>query len=165
MQEELNQFERLGIWRLVPRPKNKTIIDLKWILKNKKDEDEIVTRNKARLVAKGFKQQAGIDYDETFAPVARIEAIPIFLAYAAHKNFTVYQMDVKTAFLNGELKEEVHVSQRLSTASHAPGTRSHTQLTRATRRHAPGTCLQDASHAPDALSIHLILQSELGQQL
>ncbi|KAJ9562107.1 hypothetical protein OSB04_007267 [Centaurea solstitialis] len=111
MQEELNQFERLGVWRLVPRPKDKTIIDLKWIFKNKKDEDGIVTRNKARLVAKGFKQQAGIDYDETFAPVARIEAIRIFLAYAAHKNFTVYQMDVKTAFLNGELKEEVYVSQ------------------------------------------------------
>ncbi|KAJ9535709.1 LOW QUALITY PROTEIN: hypothetical protein OSB04_un001135 [Centaurea solstitialis] len=111
MQEELNQFERLGLWRLVPRPKNKTIIDLKWIFKNKKDEDRIVTRNKARLVAKGFKQQAGIDYDETFAPMARIEAIRIFLAYAAHKNFTVYQMDVKTAFLNGELKEEVYVSQ------------------------------------------------------
>ncbi|KAJ9538141.1 hypothetical protein OSB04_030874 [Centaurea solstitialis] len=111
MQEELNQFERLGVWRLVPRPKNKTIIDLKWIFKNKKDEDGIVTRNKARLVAKGFKQQAGIDYDETFAPVAIIEAIRIFLAYAAHKNFTVYQMDVKTAFLNGELKEEVYVSQ------------------------------------------------------
>ncbi|KAJ9542601.1 hypothetical protein OSB04_029107 [Centaurea solstitialis] len=111
MQEELNQFERLGVWRLVPRPKNKTIIDLKWIFKNKKDDDGIVTRNKARLVAKGFKQQAGIDYDETFAPVARIEAIRIFLAYAAHKNFTVYQMDVKTAFLNDELKEEVYVSQ------------------------------------------------------
>ncbi|KAJ9542292.1 LOW QUALITY PROTEIN: hypothetical protein OSB04_028798 [Centaurea solstitialis] len=112
MQEELNQFERLGVWRLVPRPKNKTIIDLKWIFKNKKNEDGIVTRNKARLVAKGFKQQAGIDYDETFAPVARIEAIRIFLAYAAHKNFTVYQMNVKTAFLNSELKEEVYVSQR-----------------------------------------------------
>ncbi|KAJ9542272.1 hypothetical protein OSB04_028778 [Centaurea solstitialis] len=111
MQVELNQFERLGVWRLVPRPKNKTIIDLKWIFKNKKDEDGIVTRNKARLVAKGFKQQAGIDYDETFAPVARIEAIRIFLAYAAHKNFTIYQMDMKTAFLNGELKEEVYVSQ------------------------------------------------------
>ncbi|KAJ9551856.1 hypothetical protein OSB04_015901 [Centaurea solstitialis] len=111
MQEELNQFERLGIWRLVQRPKNKTIIDLKWLFKNKKDADGIVTRNKARLVAKGYKQQAGIDYDETFAPVARLEAIRIFLAFAAHKNFIVYQMDVKTAFLNGELKEEVYVSQ------------------------------------------------------
>ncbi|KAJ9551406.1 hypothetical protein OSB04_015451 [Centaurea solstitialis] len=119
MQEELNQFERLGVWRLVPRPTNKTIIDLKWIFKNKKDEDGIVTRNKARLVAKGFKQQAGIDYDETFAPVARIEAIRIFLAYAAHKNFTVYQMDVKTAFLNGELKEEVQGSYGLKQAPRA----------------------------------------------
>ncbi|KAJ9547523.1 LOW QUALITY PROTEIN: hypothetical protein OSB04_020066 [Centaurea solstitialis] len=108
---EPSHFERLGVWRLVPRPKNNTIIDLKWIFKNKKDEDGIVTRNKARLVAKGYKQQAGIDYDKTFAPVARLEAIRIFLAYAAHKNFTVYQMDVKTAFLNGELKEEVYVSQ------------------------------------------------------
>ncbi|KAJ9547494.1 hypothetical protein OSB04_020037 [Centaurea solstitialis] len=98
-------------WRLVPRPKNKTIIDLKWIFKNKKDEDGIVTRNKARLVAKGYKQQAGIDYDDTFALMARLEAIRIFLAYTAHKNFTVYQMDVKTAFLNGKLKEEVYVSQ------------------------------------------------------
>ncbi|KAJ9538590.1 hypothetical protein OSB04_031323 [Centaurea solstitialis] len=111
MQEELNQFERPGVWRLVPRPKNKAIINLKWIFKNKKDKDGIVTRNKARLVAKGYKQQVGIDYDETFAPVARLEAIRIFLAYAAHKNFTVYQMDVKTVFLNGELKEEVYVSQ------------------------------------------------------
>ncbi|KAJ9551929.1 LOW QUALITY PROTEIN: hypothetical protein OSB04_015974 [Centaurea solstitialis] len=92
-------------------PKNKTIIDLKWIFKNKKDEDGIVTRNKARLVAKGYKQETGIDYDETFTPVARLEAIRIFLAYTVHKNFTVYQMDVKTAFLNGELKEEVYVSQ------------------------------------------------------
>ncbi|KAJ9561686.1 hypothetical protein OSB04_006846 [Centaurea solstitialis] len=92
MQEELNQFERLGVWRL--------------IFKNKKDEDGIVTRNKACLVAKGYKQQTGIDYDETFAPVAILEAIRIFLAYATHKNFTVYQMDVKIAFLNGKLKEE-----------------------------------------------------------
>ncbi|KAJ9557275.1 hypothetical protein OSB04_011889 [Centaurea solstitialis] len=111
MQEELNQFERLGVWRHVPKPKNKLIIDLKWIFKNKKDEDGIVTRNKPRVVAKGYKQQAGIDYDETFAPVAGLEAIWIFLGYTAHKNFIVYQVDVKIAFLNGELKEEVYVSQ------------------------------------------------------
>ncbi|KAJ9541501.1 hypothetical protein OSB04_028007 [Centaurea solstitialis] len=111
MQEEINQFVRLKVWRLVPRPKGKSIIDTKWIFKNKKDEDNIVVRNKARLVAKGYRQQEGIDYNETFAPVARIEAIRMFLAYAAHKDFTVYQMDVKTAFLNGVLKEEVYVSQ------------------------------------------------------
>ncbi|KAJ9551210.1 hypothetical protein OSB04_015255 [Centaurea solstitialis] len=111
MQEEINQFVRLKVWRLVPRPEGKSIIDTKWIFKNKKDEDNIVVRNKARLVAKGYRQQEGIDYNETFAPVARIEAIRMFLAYAAHKDFTVYQMDVKTTFLNGVLKEEVYVSQ------------------------------------------------------
>ncbi|KAJ9542388.1 hypothetical protein OSB04_028894 [Centaurea solstitialis] len=97
MQEEINQFVRLKVWRLVPRPEGKSIIDTKWIFKNKKDEDNIVVRNKARLVAKGYRQQEGIDYNETFAPVSRIEAIRMFLAYAAHKDFTVYQMDVKTA--------------------------------------------------------------------
>ncbi|KAJ9557404.1 hypothetical protein OSB04_012018 [Centaurea solstitialis] len=111
MQEEINQFVRLKVWRLVPRPEGKSIIDTKWIFKNKKDEDNIVVRNKARLVSKGYRQQEGIDYNETFAPVARIEAIRMFLAYAAHKDFTVYQMHVKTAFLNGVLKEEVYVSQ------------------------------------------------------
>ncbi|KAJ9561989.1 hypothetical protein OSB04_007149 [Centaurea solstitialis] len=111
MQEEINQFLRLKVWRLVPRPEGKSIIDTKWIFKNKKDEDNVVVRNKARLVAKGYKQQEGIDYNETFAPVARIEAIRMFLDYAAHKDLTVYQMDVKTTFLNGVLKEEVYVSQ------------------------------------------------------
>ncbi|KAJ9555727.1 hypothetical protein OSB04_010341 [Centaurea solstitialis] len=111
MQEEINQFVRLKVWRLVPRPEGKSIIDTKWIFKNKKDEDNVVVRNKARLVAKGYRQQEGIDYNETFAPVARIEAIRMFLAYAAHKDFTVYQMDVKTTFLNGVFQEEVYVSQ------------------------------------------------------
>nr|GEX28383.1 putative reverse transcriptase domain-containing protein [Tanacetum cinerariifolium] len=86
---------------------SKTIIKTKWIFKNKKDESSLVIQNKARLVAVGYSQQEGIDYDETFAPVARIEAIRLFLAYAAHKDFTVFQMDVKTLFLNGILKEEM----------------------------------------------------------
>ncbi|GJW68602.1 retrovirus-related pol polyprotein from transposon TNT 1-94 [Tanacetum coccineum] len=111
MQDELDQFARLKVWRLVPRPEGKTIIKTKWIFKNKKDDASLVIRNKARLVAVGYCQQEGIDYDETFAPVARIEAIRLFLAYAAHKDFTVFQMDVKTAFLNGILKEEVYVGQ------------------------------------------------------
>ncbi|GKB84092.1 retrovirus-related pol polyprotein from transposon TNT 1-94 [Tanacetum coccineum] len=111
MQDELDQFARLKVWRLVPRPEGKTIIKTKWIFKNKKDESSLVIQNKARLVAVGYCQQEGIDYDETFAPVARIEAIRLFLAYAAHKDFTVFQMDVKTAFLNGILKEEVYVGQ------------------------------------------------------
>ncbi|KAI3672582.1 hypothetical protein L6452_38675 [Arctium lappa] len=111
MQEELNQFEALKVWRLVPRPEGKTIIGTKWVFKNKKDEDGVVIRNKERLESKGYRQEEGIDYDETYAPVARIEAIRMFLAYTAHKNFMVYQMDVKTAFVNGLLKEEVYVSQ------------------------------------------------------
>nr|GEZ66019.1 copia protein [Tanacetum cinerariifolium] len=86
---------------------SKTIIKTKWTFKNKKDESSLVIRNKARLVTVGYSQQEGIDYDETFAPVARIEAIHLFLAYAAHKDFTVFQIDVKTSFLNGILKEEV----------------------------------------------------------
>nr|GEX78511.1 retrovirus-related Pol polyprotein from transposon TNT 1-94 [Tanacetum cinerariifolium] len=98
-------------WRLVPRPEGKSVIKTKWIFKNKKDESSLVIRNKARLVAFGYSQQEGIDYDETFALVARIEAIRLFLAYAAHKDFTVFQMDVKTAFLNGILKEKVYVGQ------------------------------------------------------
>nr|GFB17242.1 retrovirus-related Pol polyprotein from transposon TNT 1-94 [Tanacetum cinerariifolium] len=92
---------------------SKTIIKTKWIFKNKKDESGLVIQKKERLVAVGYSQQEGIDYDETFAPVAQIEAIRLFLAYAAHKDFTVFQMDVKTAFLNGSLKEEVYVGQPL----------------------------------------------------
>nr|GEU92351.1 retrovirus-related Pol polyprotein from transposon TNT 1-94 [Tanacetum cinerariifolium] len=111
MQEILDQFARLKVWRLVPRPEGKSAIKTKWIFKNKKDESSLVIRNKARLIAVGYSQQERIDYDETFAPVAHIEAIRLFLAYAAHKDFTVYQMDVKTAFLNGILKEEVYVGQ------------------------------------------------------
>ncbi|KAJ9536628.1 hypothetical protein OSB04_un000177 [Centaurea solstitialis] len=111
MQEELNQFSALKVWRLVKRPQDKSIIDTKWLFKNKKDEHGTIVRNKARLVAKGYRQQEGIDYDQTFAPVARLEAIRMFLAYAAYKDFTVFQMDVKTAFLYGHLKEEVYVTQ------------------------------------------------------
>nr|GEV78531.1 retrovirus-related Pol polyprotein from transposon TNT 1-94 [Tanacetum cinerariifolium] len=117
MQEELDQFARLKVWRLVPRPEGKSVIKTKWIFTNKKDESSLVIRNKARLVAVGYSQQECIDYDETFAPVARIEAIRLFLAYAAHKDFTVFQMDVKTVFLNGILKEEVYVGQLLGFVS------------------------------------------------
>nr|GFB05768.1 retrotransposon protein, putative, unclassified [Tanacetum cinerariifolium] len=96
---------------IVPRPEGKSVIKTKWIFKNKKDESSLVIQNKARLVAVSYSQQEGIDYDETFAPVARIKAIRLFLAYAAHKDFTIFQMDVKTTFLNGLLKEEVYVCQ------------------------------------------------------
>ncbi|GJW04469.1 retrovirus-related pol polyprotein from transposon TNT 1-94 [Tanacetum coccineum] len=111
MQEEIHEFERLQVWELVPCPDKVLLIKLKWIYKVKTDEFGGVLKNKARLVAQGFRQEEGIDFEESFAPVARIEAIRIFVANAAHKNMTIYQMDVKTAFLNGELKEEVYVSQ------------------------------------------------------
>ena len=113
MQEELNQFESNKVWKIVPKPKNRIVIGTKWVFRNKMDETDIVTRNKSSLVSKGYSQQEGIDFDETFAPVARLEAIRIFLAYVAHANFKVYQMDVKSAFLNGELEEEVYVQQPL----------------------------------------------------
>nr|GEX30812.1 hypothetical protein [Tanacetum cinerariifolium] len=110
MQEELHQFDRLQVWELVDKPFGKNIIRLKWLWKNKKDKDQSVIRNKARLVAKGYAQEEVIDFKESFAPVARLEYVQIFIAYATHKSFLIYQMDVKMAFLNGPLKE-VYVAQ------------------------------------------------------
>ncbi|GKB16995.1 retrovirus-related pol polyprotein from transposon TNT 1-94 [Tanacetum coccineum] len=111
MQKEIYEFDRLQAWELVPKPDCVMIIALKWIYKVKLDEYGDVLKNKARLVAKGYLQEEGIDFEESFEPVARIEAIRIFIANAASKNMIIYQMDVKTAFLNGELKEEVYASQ------------------------------------------------------
>ncbi|GJW06687.1 putative ribonuclease H-like domain-containing protein [Tanacetum coccineum] len=111
MQEELLQFKIQKVWTLVDLPYGKKAIGTKWVYRNKKDERGIVVRNKARLVAQGYKQEEGIDYDEVFAPVARIEAIRLFLAYASFMNFLVYQMDVKSAFLYGTIEEEEYVSQ------------------------------------------------------
>ncbi|GJX70975.1 retrovirus-related pol polyprotein from transposon TNT 1-94 [Tanacetum coccineum] len=111
MQDEIHEFDRLQVWELVPRPDCVMIIALKWIYKVKLDEYGDVLKNKARLVAKGYRQEEGIDFEESFAPVARIEAIRIFIANAANKNMTIYLMDVKTSFIDGELKEEVYVSQ------------------------------------------------------
>ncbi|GJW60113.1 retrovirus-related pol polyprotein from transposon TNT 1-94 [Tanacetum coccineum] len=111
MQEELLQFKRLDVWVLVPLPDNIKPLTLKWLFKNKHDEENTVIRNKSRLVVRGYRQEEGIDFEESFAPIARMEAIRIFLAYAAHKSFTVFQMDVKTAFLHGTLKEDVYVCQ------------------------------------------------------
>nr|GEV46434.1 integrase, catalytic region, zinc finger, CCHC-type, peptidase aspartic, catalytic [Tanacetum cinerariifolium] len=111
MQDEIHKFDRLQVWELVPRPNCVMIIALKWIYKIKLDEYDDILKNKARLVAKGYRQEEGIDFEESFAPVARIEAIRIFIANATSKNIIIYQMDVKMAFLNGELKEEVYVCQ------------------------------------------------------
>ncbi|GJY73273.1 retrovirus-related pol polyprotein from transposon TNT 1-94 [Tanacetum coccineum] len=112
MQEEINEFERLEVWELVPRPDRVMIITLKWIFKVKLDELGGVLKNKARLVARGYHQEEGIDFEEYFAPVARLEAIRISIAYAAYMNMIVYQMDIKMAFLNGILREEVYVNQQ-----------------------------------------------------
>ena len=101
MQEELNNFTRNEVWILEPPPKNKNIIGTKWVFRNKQYEHGIVVRNKARLVAKGFSQVEGLDFGETFALVARLEAIRILLAYSSHHCIKLYQMDVKSVFLNG----------------------------------------------------------------
>nr|GFC09386.1 Gag-Pol polyprotein [Tanacetum cinerariifolium] len=111
IQEELHQFDRLEVWELVDRPLCKNVINMKWLCKNKRDEENSVIRNKSRLVAKGYAQKEGVDFEESFAHVARLEAVRLFIAYATHKYFTVYQMDVKTAFLYGSLKQEVYVNQ------------------------------------------------------
>ncbi|GJT97517.1 gag-pol polyprotein [Tanacetum coccineum] len=111
MLPQLLNFERNKVWTLVPKPHGKTIIGTKWIWENKMDENGIVIKNKARLVAQGYNQQEGIDYEENFTLVVRLEAIRIFLVYAAYMGFMVYQIDVKSAFLNGKISEEVYVQQ------------------------------------------------------
>nr|GEX74055.1 ribonuclease H-like domain-containing protein [Tanacetum cinerariifolium] len=111
MQEELYHFDRLQVWELVDKPFSKMVIKLKWLWKNKKDEDQTIIRNKARLVAKRYAHEEGIDFEESFAPVSRLEAVWIFITNAAYKSFSIYQIDVKTTFLNVPLKEEVYVAQ------------------------------------------------------
>ncbi|GJT67718.1 putative ribonuclease H-like domain-containing protein [Tanacetum coccineum] len=111
MQNELLQFKLQQVWILVDLPHGVKVIGTKWVYRNKRDERGMVVRNKARLVAQGYKQEEGIDYDEVFAPVARIEAIRLFLAFASFMGFIVYQMDVKSAFLYGTIDEKVYVLQ------------------------------------------------------
>ena len=111
MHEELHQFVRNDVWELVPRSKGMNVIGTKWIFKNKLDEHGTVIRNKSKLVAQSYTQVEGIDFDEIFAPVVRLVSIRILLAIASHLNFKLYQMDVKSAFLNGMLQEEVYVKQ------------------------------------------------------
>nr|GEW21950.1 hypothetical protein [Tanacetum cinerariifolium] len=109
--KELHQFDRLDVWELVDRPLCTNVINIKWLWKNKRDEENTVIQNKSRLVAKGYAQKEGVDFEESFTPIARLEAVRLFIAYAAHKSFTLYHMDVKTTFLYGPLKEEVYVNQ------------------------------------------------------
>ena len=103
----------------MPKPKDHTIISTKWIFRNKLDESSTIIRNKARLVAQGYNQEESIDFDETFAPVARLEAIRMLLAFACFRDFKLYQMDVKSAFLNGFINEKVYVKQLPGFEDHA----------------------------------------------
>jgi hypothetical protein len=111
MHEELENFEINQIWTLVDPPRDVNVIGTKWVFKNKQEEDGEVVRNKACLVAQGFNQVEVLNFGETFAPVARLEAIRILLTFAASKGFKLYQMDVKSAFLNGVIQEEVFIRQ------------------------------------------------------
>jgi len=111
MHEELNQFARNEFWKLVPRTNQMNVIGTKWVFKNKLDEQGVIVRNKARLVAKGYNREEGIDYGETYASVARLEAVRLLLAYACMNGFKLHQMDAKSAFLNGYIDEEVYVCQ------------------------------------------------------
>jgi hypothetical protein len=111
MHEELNNFRRNQVWELIERPKDHNVIGTKWFFQNKQDQDGIVVRNKTRLVAQGYTQIEGLDFEETYAPVARLEAIRILLAYACAHNIKLYQMDVKSVFLNGYINELVYVEQ------------------------------------------------------
>jgi hypothetical protein len=111
MHEELENFERNQLWTLVDPPRDVNVIGTKWVFKNKQGEDGEVVRNKARLIAQGYSQVEGLDFGETFALVARLEAIRILLAFATSKGFKLYQMNVKNAFLNGVIQEEVYIRQ------------------------------------------------------
>ncbi|KAI3819488.1 hypothetical protein L1987_13327 [Smallanthus sonchifolius] len=111
MQDELSQFQKFHVWDLVDLPKGVQPIGTRWVFKCKTDDRNVVVKNKARLVVQGFYQQEGLNYTEVYAPVARIEAIRLFLAYATYVGFKVYQLDVKSAFLYGKVHEEVYVTQ------------------------------------------------------
>ncbi|WVZ80665.1 hypothetical protein U9M48_028122 [Paspalum notatum var. saurae] len=111
MHEELKNFTKNEVWTLEAKPKGARVTGTKWVFRNKQDDEGNIVRNKAILVAKGYSQVEGIDFGETFAPVARLEAIRCLLAYATHHDMKLYQMDVKSAFLNGYINELVYVEQ------------------------------------------------------
>jgi hypothetical protein len=111
MVEEIEMIEKNNTWELVDRPKDREVIGVKWVYKTKLNSDGSIQKYKARLLAKGFKQKLGIDYYETYAPVARLETIRTIIALAAQKKWKLYQLDVKSAFLNGYLEEEIYVEQ------------------------------------------------------
>jgi hypothetical protein len=109
MDEELDQIEKNDTWELVPKPKNKNVIDKKWVFKNKLNEDGHVTKNKARLLCRGYTHVERIDFEDIFSPISIMEEIRMFLAYACSKNIKVCLMDVKSTFLNGEFEEKFYI--------------------------------------------------------
>ena len=111
MHEELNQFKKLGVWKLVELPKGKKSLDTRWVFRNKQDDCGVIVRNKEHLVVRGFRKIEELDYTKVYAPVARLEAIRIVLAYASYMGFTIYQMAVETALLYGAVKEEIYFDQ------------------------------------------------------
>ncbi|KAL4291703.1 hypothetical protein GQ457_14G023770 [Hibiscus cannabinus] len=112
MQEEIRMISKNDTWKLVDKPKNKKVIGVKWVYRVKLNSDGSINKHKARLVVKGYSQEFGVDFTETFAPVARFDTIRLFIALAAHKSWEIYQLDVKSAFLNGYLQEEIFIEQR-----------------------------------------------------
>ena len=111
MNEELDQIEKNKTWELVPKPKDKYVIGTKWVFKNKVNENGQVIRNKSKLVWKGYAQVEGVDFEETFAPMARLEAIRMFLAFSSYRKLKIYQIDAKSTFPNGNLEEEIYIEQ------------------------------------------------------
>ena len=142
MLDEMTSIEASGTWELVEPPPRTWPIGLKWVYKAKKDASGIVTKHKARLVANGYVQRQGIDFDEVFAPVARLKFVRLLLAHAACEGWAVHHMDVKSAFLNGVLQEEVYVEQPPASSSGAMSTRCSTSsrhFTGSGKPHEPGT--------------------------
>jgi hypothetical protein len=151
------QLQKNEVWSLVPRL-NQNIVGTKWVFRNKQDEHEVVIRNMAQHVAKGYDQVAGLNFEETFAPVARLESIHILLAYAAHYSFKLFQMDVKSTFLNGPIKEEVYVEQPLASRMTGIPTMSTGSLRRSIDLSKP------REHGINSLEIFLfVMLSQLGK--
>ena len=119
MQDELNQFERNQVWKIVPRIHDRQTIGTYWVFRNKSDKSGNIVINKARLAAQGYNQIEGIDLEEIFTPMARLKAILMTLAYASFKDFKLFQMDVKSTLLNSFIEEEMYVEQSLAFVDHA----------------------------------------------
>ncbi|GKE28761.1 retrovirus-related pol polyprotein from transposon TNT 1-94 [Tanacetum coccineum] len=158
MQEEIHEFERLQVWELVSCPDKVMWIKLKWIYKVKTNEFGRALKNKTRLVAQGFRQEEGIDFEESFALVARIEAIRIFVTNVTNKNMTIIQMDIKTAFINGKLKEEVYVSQ-------PEGFVYQDNPSHVYKLKKALYSLKQAPHACDSVDTHMMEKNKLDEDL